>query len=84
LEWRITGDLDVSWFNDDNEQHTYRVGLQKRIWEGVYFGPTFLHDNSVRTAPEYYTPQDLRQYSGLLTVKIPFGLRSERTGLPPG
>ncbi len=82
--WRATGDMDLHRFNDENQQHSYRVGLQKRILTGVDLGAAFLHDNATHSAPEYYTPQDLRQFTGLLNIRRSFGQHSKRTGMQRG
>ena len=82
--WRATGDVDLGWFNDTNQQHTYRLGLERLVWTGVSLGAALLHDNSAHSSPEYYTPQDLREGSGLITIRRSFGRRSARTGLHRG
>ncbi|MBI3289671.1 MAG: polysaccharide deacetylase family protein, partial [Elusimicrobia bacterium] len=83
LNWKASADYDQSLFNDSNVERDFRLRLTKRFSERVGLGASYFRGDSKSGHPEYYTPQSLSQYTGVLTVNQLLGDINPRTGLSP-
>lgn len=82
LDWRLFADFDLSRYNDDNEEKIFRARLTRRLTDFATAGVSYLRGDSVRSAPEYYTPRRLNQYSAVISLTRPFGPTRKSTGRP--
>ncbi|MBI3547504.1 MAG: tetratricopeptide repeat protein [Elusimicrobia bacterium] len=84
LNWRATADYDVTRFNDGNVEKDAKLALMRRLSEQWSVGGAYLNGDSKSAAAEYYTPQRLQQYTGVVEWSQGLGKRSEATGLRRG
>lgn len=83
LTWKVEADFDRTRFNDANVGQDVRVRTTKKATSWASLGAAFLNRDSKTTAPDYYSPRGLVQYTGFLTLSRPFGELNPRTGLYP-
>ncbi len=81
LNWKVNADYDRSRYNDGNIEHGGRLRLTKRFNDTVSLGAAYFRGESSLSAPEYYTPRRLNQYSGIVTLSRSFGEPNPRTGM---
>jgi hypothetical protein len=81
LNWKLNGDYDETWYNDQNRQMDVRGRITRRLSTDVSLGAQYYRGDSLRRDPNYYTPRNLSQYTGLVTLTHAFGAVNETTGL---
>lgn len=62
-------------YTDNNQRHRTEVELDAKVWDdpGVTVGAQFIHDDTQKTDPLFWTPQNYLSFSAPVTLKKNWG-----------